>query len=85
MIRLSHPAKQRKLQCCYEVLSQLSKLETEISEWQMVIMTEIAKMQPDSGYLEDNPDPDGRKGMMARFMMNDNMLTLTNCLQLVNR
>ena len=73
------------MQCCYEVLCELSKLETDISEWQLVMMTEIAKMQPGSGYLEDNPDPDGRKGMMARFMMNDNMLTLTNCLQLVER
>ena len=47
------------------------------------VLTELAKMtHPDSGYLEDNPDPDGRRGMVASFMLSDNNLSLANCLAL---
>ena len=44
-------------------------------------MTELAKMK-DPAYLQDNPDPDGRRGMMAKFLLQDGLLSLTNCLQL---
>jgi len=82
--RMSSPAKERKVQCCYEALTELEKLESGMSEWKMVLMTELAKMTKESGYYSDNPDPGGRKGMMARFMLNDGVLTLTNCLQFCN-
>ena len=80
--RMKRPARDRKVQLCYDVIKQLSKIESGMSEWRIVMMTELAKMTQDGGYLEDNPDPDGRRGMMARFLLNDGMLTLTNCLQL---
>ena len=47
-------------------------------------MTELAKTQ-DPACHEDNPDPDGRRGMMAKFLLQDGMLSLTNCLQLCDR
>ena len=47
------------------------------------VLTELAKMtHPDSGYLDDDPDPDGRRGMVASFMLSDNNLSLANCLAL---
>jgi len=82
--RMSLPAKERKVQCCSEALKELEKLESGMTEWKMVLMTELAKMSEESGYFDDNPDPGGRKGMMARFMLNDGVLTLTNCLQFCN-
>ena len=81
---MSLPAKERKVQCCSEALKELEKLESGMTEWKMVLMTELAKMTEESGYFDDNPDPGGRKGMMARFMLNDGVLTLTNCLQFCN-
>ena len=54
-----------------------------MSELRIVLMTELAKMtDPSCSYLEDNPDPDCRKGMMARLLLGDQALTLTNCLSL---
>ena len=47
-------------------------------------MTELAKTQ-DPACHKDNPDPDGRRGMMAKFLLQDGMLSLTNCLQLCDR
>ena len=82
-LRLGRPARERKVQLCQEVLSRLSKLESGMSELRIVLMTELAKMtDPSCSYLEDNPDPDCRKGMMARLLLGDRALTLTNCLSL---
>ena len=82
--KMKTPAKERKVQVCEEVIRELTVLERGVSEMMIVMMTEVAKMKTEE-YLSDNPDPDGRRGMMARFMMIDNMLTLTNCLQLYNK
>ena len=81
---MSRPARQRKEQLCQEALASLERLESGLSEWKIVLMTELAKMQ-DPSYLNDNPDPDGRRGMMANFLLKDRMLSLTNCLQLCEK
>ena len=52
-----------------------------MSEMRIVLMTELAKMT-DPSCLGDNPDPGGRRGMMARLLLGDRALTLTNCLSL---
>jgi len=82
--RLSRPALERKAQLCGEVLSSLSRLEAGLSEWKIVLLTELALTQ-DPAYLHHNPDPDGRRGMMAKFLLQDGMLSLTNCLQLCDK
>ena len=79
--RLSRPARERKTQLCQEALTSLTRLESGLSSWQIALMTELAKMK-DPAYLQDNPDPDGRRGMMAKFLLQDGLLSLTNCLQL---
>ena len=82
--RLSRPALERKAQLCGEALSSLSRLEAGLSEWKIVLLTELALTQ-DPAYLHHNPDPDGRRGMMAKFLLQDGMLSLTNCLQLCDK
>ena len=78
---MGRPSRERKVQLCHDVLSRLSRLESGMSETRIVLMTELAKMT-DSSYLSDNPDPGGRKGMMAKLLLGDQALTLTNCLSL---
>ena len=75
---MGRPGRERKVQLCRDVLSRLSRLESGMSEARMVLMTELAKMT-DASYLEDNPDPGGRRGMMARLLLGDQALTLTTC------
>ena len=99
VVRMSRPARERKVQLCWEVATRLARLEQGLSEWRIAVrddqadhndddviiqvLTELAKMtHPDSGYLDDNPDPDGRRGMVASFMLSDNNLSLANCLAL---
>ena len=96
---MSRPARERKVQLCWEVATRLARLEQGLSEWRIAVrddqadhndddviiqvLTELAKMtHPDSGYLDDDPDPDGRRGMVASFMLSDNNLSLANCLAL---
>ena len=98
---MSRPARERKVQLCWEVAARLARLEQGLSEWRIAVremmtmmmigvmmmmiqvLTELAKMtHPDSGYLDDDPDPDGRRGMVASFMLSDNNLSLANCLAL---
>ena len=45
---MSLPAKERKVQCCSEALKELEKLESGMTEWKMVLMTELAKMSEES-------------------------------------
>ena len=78
---MGRPGRQRKMQLCHDVLSRLSRLESGMSEMRIVLMTELAKMT-DPSCLGDNPDPGGRRGMMARLLLGDQALTLTNCLSL---
>ena len=78
---MGRPARQRKVQLCHDVLSRLSRLESGMSEMRIVLMTELAKMT-DPACHGDNPDPGGRRGMMARLLLGDRALTLTNCLSL---
>ena len=47
----------------------------------LVLMTELA-LTRDPVYLAGDPDPGGRRGMMARLLMGDQALTTTNCLSL---
>ena len=99
VVRMSRPARERKVQLCWEVATRLARLEQGLSEWRIAVrddqadhndddvmiqvLTELAKMtHPDSGYLDDDPDPDGRRGMVASFMLSDNNLSLANCLAL---
>ena len=45
----------------------------------LVLMTELA-LTGDPVYLAGDPDPGGRRGMMARLLIGDQALTTTNCL-----
>jgi len=80
--RMKAPARERKVQLCHDVITSLSKLEAGLSPWHIAMLTELAKISDQDIFL-DNPDPGGRKGMMARFLLKDKMLTGANCLQLL--
>ena len=80
--RMSNPARERKSQLCQEVVQSLSQLEAGLSSWHIAMLTELAKMRDPASYL-DNADPGGRKGMMARFLLKDKLLTGAACLQLL--
>ena len=47
----------------------------------LVVMTELALMT-DPLDLASDPDPGGRRGMMARLLLGDQALTITNCLSI---
>merc|ERR1719228_1385353 len=82
MDRMRTPAWQRKIQVCHDVIDSLSKLKAGLSSSNIAILTELAKAK-DLNFRTDNPDPGGRKGMMARFLLKEKLLTEANCLQLL--
>jgi len=80
MDKMKRPARERKAQLCREVIWSLSKLEAGLSTWHIAMLMELAKLD-DSNISQENSDPDGRKGMMAKFMLMDKVLTSQTCLQ----
>jgi len=80
--RMGTPARERKLQLCHDVIASLSKLEAGLSAWHIAMLTELAKMA-DPHLARENNDPGGKKGMMARFLFKDKMLSGVTCLQLL--
>jgi len=80
--KMSSPARERKIQLCHDVISSLSKLEAGLSTWHIAMLTELAKMS-DPHLSRENNDPGGKKGMMARFLFMDKVLTGVTCLNLL--
>ena len=77
--KMSSPARERKIKLCHDVISSLSKLKAGLSTWHIAMLTELAKM-PDPHLSKENNDPGGKKGMMARFLFMDKVLTGVTCL-----
>jgi hypothetical protein len=82
MNKLSNPARERKIQLCHDVIDSLSKVEAGLSSWHIAMLTELAKIG-DPALSKENTDPGGKKGMMARFLLKDKMLSGATCLQLL--
>ena len=76
--KMSSPA-ERKIQLCHDVISSLSKRNAGLSTWHTAMLTELAKMS-DPHLSKENNDPVGKKGMMARFLFMDKVLTGVTCL-----
>jgi len=80
--KMRTPARERKIQLCHDVISSLSKVEAGLSTWHIAMLTELAKMA-DPQLARENNDPGGKKGMMARFLFQDKVLTRATCLNLL--
>ena len=80
--KMSSPARERKIQLCHDVISSLSKLKAGLSTWHIAMLTELAKMS-DPHLSKENNDPGGKKGMMARFLFMDKVLTGVTCLSTI--